>query len=151
MNQKLYSILACFCLWALFSSCEKDKEPLLDLVPHIEVQSLSPTSLVQFEDNVELILYYEDGDGDLGHENPDSLTLEVQDSRLTTPDRYHIQPLSPPDTEIPIQGTIKVALNSTFLLGNGMEEVITYTIRLRDQAGNWSNSVVTENITVLKE
>lgn len=130
-------------------SCNKDSDgPVLDPIPYLEVQSVSPTSIVEFSENVSLILYYEDGDGDLGFTSPDSLSLEVQDSRLTEPDMYHVRPLAPEGSSISIKGTIMVELNSTFRLGSGPSETITYSVRIKDRAGNWSNTVETQPITI---
>ena len=76
--------------------------------PEIEIVSASPTQVDEFAEGVVLRFSYKDGDGDLGEADPDAYTLWVKDSRLNAADGYHIPPLSPPDTEVPIQGELEV-------------------------------------------
>jgi hypothetical protein len=129
-------------------SCKKVKVTRLGNAPVITLVSLSDTSLVQFTGRITVDLRYEDGDGDLGHPHPDSLLMEVRDSRLLAPDLYFIPPIAPVGTSAPVQGNFRFTLNGTFLFGNGTTELTTYTIRLRDRAGNWSNTVATPAITI---
>lgn len=130
----------------LFIACKKKKE--LPPEPAIELVSVSPTNVEQFRDSVEVTVKYTDNNGDIGDSSPDIYSLQVKDSRLANPDWYHIQPLAPPDQELKIEGTIKIKLNSMFLLGNGNEEYSTLTIKLKDRAGNWSNTIATSPIAI---
>ncbi len=140
-----------FCLFLLsFSACTDDEDPIPNGVPIIRVESISPKTAKQFEEPVELVLYYEDANGDLGSEDPDELTLAVKDSRLENPDMYHVKPIAPPGANVPIQGTLSVIIKSVFLLGNGDSEQITFSVRIQDQAGNWSEEAVSPPITVEK-
>lgn len=132
----------------LVSSCKKDD--LLDPVPFISIVDISPKSVVQFTDPVIITLEYEDQDGDLGFDSPDSMSVFVQDSRLAEPDLYHIPPLSPPDTTLHIRGQINVEISSPFLLGNGSSETVNFTVQLKDRAGNLSNAVVSEDIVITR-
>lgn len=118
--------------------------------PRIEIVSVSPTQVNEFEEAVHVILKYEDGDGDLGHPHPDSLTLKVWDDRLSSPDWYHVQPLAPEGSSINITGELDVALNGTFIIGAGNTETTRYTLSIKDRAGNWSNEVKTPLITINK-
>lgn len=131
-----------------FSSCKKDDEPIFPLEPYISIDSVSSTSVVQFQENLRIYISYQDGDGDLGYYDPDSSAIFVLDSRLTEPDAYHLAPLAPPDETLPIQGTIMVELKAPFKLGTGGDEVINYTVTIRDRAGNWSNPAITPDITI---
>lgn len=115
-----------------------EEVPLPDVVPVLRVEGVSSTDVEEFNNAVTLTVYYEDGDGDLGVENPDESVIFVQDSRLDEPDEYHLQPLAPLDSEIPIQGTFDIRLNPLFLLGNGTEETVNLTIQIKDRAGNMS-------------
>ena len=143
-------VIALFCLILFFSACKDDDTPVVDGIPILRVESISPKTATQFDDPIELVLYYEDANGDLGAEDPDKLNLSVKDSRLDMADFYHIQPLAPIGANVPIQGTLKVAIKSVFLLGNGDSEKITFTVRIQDQAGNWSDESVSPEITVVK-
>ena len=59
-------------------------------------------------------------------------------------------PRAPEDAQVAIQGELEVELNALFLLGNGSEETTTYTLRIRDRAGNWSNTIITPTITIVQ-
>jgi hypothetical protein len=106
--------------------------------------------VVQFGDRVKVRFSYKDADGDLGHADPDVATLEVKEARLEVPDLYHVPPIAPEGAEVSVQGELEVELNALFLLGNGIEETTTYTLRIRDRAGNWSNSITTPTITIVQ-
>ena len=132
----------------LVLSCKKEEPVVLNPVPYIEIISVSPLTLVQFSKNVRVTFSYDDQDGDLGFFHPDSLSLAATDSRLTVPDYYHISPLTPHGDSLHIRGTIALDLRSPFLLGTGTSEIIHYTIKVKDRAGNWSNEIQTPNITI---
>jgi hypothetical protein len=135
-------------LLLLSFGCKKATIVKKGAIPLIAVVSTDPVSILQFEEAVALVLRYEDGDGDLGHPNPDTLLLEVRDARLLFPDYYFVPPLAPEGSEVPIEGELEFRLNGTFLFGNGASEQTTYSIRMRDRKGNWSNTVITPTITI---
>lgn len=129
-----------------------DDEPVIseNPVPRIKYVDITPELVNQFTDSVIVTIEYEDGDGDLGHKNPDILLLEVQDARLSNPDHYYIPPLAPIGSNIKIKGILQFRLRNTFLLGSGGDELTSYDIRMKDRAGNWSNYIQTEEITIKK-
>lgn len=129
-------------------ACNKPTVNKLDVAPAIRIVSVAPTTVQAFSGRTEVVLQYEDGDGDQGSLQPDSLMLEVRDDRLTAPDYYFVPPLSPEGSNVPIRGTIRFRLNGTFLFGNGTTEVTQYSIRLRDRSGKWSNTVLTPQIII---
>lgn len=133
-------------LLVLFATCKKDKK--LPPEPTIELVSVTPSTVVQFKDSVEVTIKYTDNDGDLGDDSPDEYSLQVKDSRLANPDYYHIPPLAPSGSELKIEGQLKIKLNTLFLLGNGNEEFSTLTIKLKDRAGHWSNEISTPSIAI---
>ena len=135
-------------LMMVFSSCKKDEEPLFPLEPFITLDSVSQTTLAEFQENLRLYISYQDGDGDLGFFHPDSNSIYVLDSRLIDPDEYHIQPLAPLDEVLPIQGSLVVELKAPFKLGSGGDEVIQFTVTIKDRAGNWSNPTISPDITI---
>ena len=140
-------LLAIFCIVFLFS-CKKD-EPY-STTPEIEFISLTPSSTPEFSQNVTLKISYKDGDGDIGYEDPDAYSLFIKDARLPQADEYHVQPLTPPDQAIQIEGELSINLAGLFVLGSDSTESTKFTVKLRDRAGNWSNEVVTSNITIKK-
>ena len=134
----------------LFFGCKKEELREDMDVPYISIKRITPKIVQEFTESVLLEIAYEDGNGDLGFQNPDVLSLNVQDSRLNTPDFYHIPPLAPDGEEIYIKGTFNVYLNTTFLIGVGSSEKLTYSVRIKDRAENWSNTVTSEEITVVE-
>ena len=134
-------------VWIIFSGC-KNKEFEADPVPFIAIESVEPTTLTQFQDSIIVILTYDDGDGDLGYFDPDSAALAVTDSRFSEPDLYFVQALAPDGEALHIRGTLRIGLTPPFILGNGSSETISYTMQIKDRAGNWSNTVITPDITI---
>ena len=141
------ALLAVALIWA---GCKKKLPDGFEETPEIRLVSVEPTSIQQFQDSIIINLEYKDGDGDLGFEHPDSLSLRVQDARLTKPDWYFVKPLAPVGSNVPIQGILTFRLSGTFILGNGNQESTTFTIDLKDRNDNWSNQVVTPTITITK-
>ena len=136
----------------LVCACTKvSDEPFYDLTPKIELIEVGNETVVQFTDSISLTISYEDGDGDLGNADPDINSIFVKDSRLEIADEYYLGPLAPAGEKISINGTLKLNLSPTFLLGNGSEEKMVLTIYVLDRAGNKSNTIETQAITILKE
>lgn len=144
-NPAMRWLLPIMTVVAVLSACKKEELPT---VPEITLVSASPTQVVQFGERVKVRFAYKDADGDLGDPDPDMNTLEVKDARLNTADFYHVPPITPDGATVSVQGEIEVELNALFLLGNGDQETTTYTLRIRDRAGNWSNSITTPAITI---
>lgn len=142
--QKIYALLL-FSL--ILFACDKD-EPTFPVEPEISFVSVGPTEITEFEDSILIVIQYRDGDGDIGFENADSMSLFVQDARLTEPDRYFVQPLSPIGSNVSIEGNLEILIRNSFLLGSGGQETTYYTIKLKDRAGNWSNTLQTPDITI---
>lgn len=140
------SFTCCALLFFFISGCKKDNA--MPVEPSIELVSIGPANVQQFRDVVTLKFKYKDGDGDIGEVDPDKPSLHVKDSRLSAPDLYHIPPLTPDQQTLMIQGELDIPLNKLFLIGNGSEEVLTYTIVLVDRAGHYSNEIVSPQITV---
>lgn len=130
------------------SACKKEKVEVMPKEPSIELISVGPAQITEFQTPVMLRFSYKDGDGDLGRSDPDDHSLWVKDSRLSVADGYHIIPLAPPDHEIAIQGELVVELSPLFLLGNSDQEVMTYSFYVEDRAGNRSNTITTSAITI---
>ena len=128
----------------LLLSCNKDD----DLVFHLTLISTSPTELNEFQENLIVEIEYEHSEGFIGFYDPDYLSVEVKDSRLTNADFYHLKPLNPPDNQLSIRGSINLEIDSPFLLGSGNLETLFYTIRIQDRQGEWSNEITTPMITV---
>lgn len=145
----LYMVLVSLPL--LLISCKKEEEEQVqNTAPTISIASLSTDSVKEFVDSVIVEISYQDAQGNLGSIDPDVNDLEVKDSRLSQPDFYHVKPLAPEGYTLNICGKLRIRLSTLFLLGIGDQETATFTIRLRDQSGEWSAPVTTDPITIVR-
>ena len=140
---KAFSILLLVMIACL--SCKKE-EPSKS--PVIELVGITPLSLVQYNEPVYITIGYTDLDGDIGYESPDEYALQIKDNRLTDPDWYHVPPLSPVGSNVAIDGNLTITINSLFLLGNGSQELTSFTIKIKDRADNWSEEITTPQVTI---
>ncbi len=140
---KSFSILLLVMIACL--SCKKE-EPSKS--PVIELVGITPLSLVQYNEPVYITIGYTDLDGDIGYESPDEYALQIKDNRLTDPDWYHVPPLSPVGSNVAIDGNLTITINSLFLLGNGSQELTSFTIKIKDRADNWSEEITTPQVTI---
>lgn len=137
------------CAIVLLAACKK--EAVMPAAPVIDLISVSPGQVSSFGQPVTLRFSYKDGNGDLGRVDPDDHSLWVKDSRLNSADGYHIPPMAPLDSEVPIQGELSVELTPLFLLGSSGQEVMTYTFYVEDRSGQRSNSITTSAITIVAD
>ena len=147
MKQRLFLASLLIVLAVAVQSCADDEGSDL---PEISNLTVTPSDVEEFSDSVLISFDYADRNGDLGHPDPNVTTLTVKDSRLEYADLYHVQPLSPPDTEVKIQGRLTVKLNSLFVLGNSSTEKLQFSVQLRDMAGNMSNLLVSDTVMVTR-
>lgn len=128
----------------IISSCRKEDDSLFN----ISLLSTSPISLQEFQENIIVEIEFEHSEGFMGFYDPDYLSLEVKDSRLTNADYYHLIPLNPPDNELEIKGIIQLEIDAPFILGSGNLETLFFTMRIQDREGEWSNDISTPLISV---
>ncbi len=137
-------------LWLLLLGCTKESDDArFSTTPRIALTQQSSTALVGFADTLTLTLSYEDGDGDLGGFDGSSM-LFVLDQRLDEPDAFALQQLTPNGEALSIEGTLLVKLGPYFVLGNAPAEAFVVECWLTDRAGNESNHIETEAITVAR-
>ncbi len=131
----------------LLASCD-DTEPI-SVIPELEFVSMSPNPVIQLTDEVEIVISYRDGDGDLGENSPDVENLFVTDLRNDVVYKYRVQQLAPSDASVAIQGELSINLNSVILVDAAqLEEQATYEIYMEDRAGNRSNTISTEALLI---
>jgi hypothetical protein len=139
----------------VLSACNKDNDlpnDPMSVVPEIELISTGPTTVVALTDSIEFLLHYQDGDGDLGYNSPDSLSLYITDDRIGLTEELFVPLLAPEDAQVSIQGELLVELHNTILIDpESTSETVTFTIYLRDRAGNVSNTVTSQPVTVVPE
>ena len=134
---------------SLLFSCQKEEEDLS--IPEIAFVSISSTQVVEFDNAVSIVISYSDSQGDLGEIDPDNHSLKVKDSRLDNPDWFHIPPITPDQQNLITHGEFSIELPPLFILGNGNQENVTFSIQLRDRNGNWSNTIETPEVIITHE
>ncbi len=141
-------LLCSFCL--LLSACDTGGGFEFDPIPNIAIVNVAPMNVQEFQEIITIHLEYNDGDGDIGFEDPDVPSVFVKDSRLELYDEYQLFPLAPIGSNVPITGILEIDLKNLFVLGSGQSEQLTLDIYLVDRAGNVSNTVKSDVLTVNK-
>ena len=141
MKQLTYICFAFFCI-----GCGND-EPVSE-IPYIEFVSVNPKQVQAFEDNLIFTIFYQDGDGDLGENNPDLHNLFLKDNRNDIVYEYRIEQLAPDDANITIQGELNIELSGTGITDGSQEQSTTFDIYVIDRAGNNSNTITSSNIII---
>jgi hypothetical protein len=145
-----YGILALAFL-SVFSCRENAEEPPFSIIPEIRLKGLSHDTILEFEDILTLNIRYQDGDGDLGFEEPDSYAVFIRDARLTKYDGFYLAPVAPPGAVIAVQGDLKVEFPSLFVFGNRTEERTKFYIYMVDRKGNKSNELISPEVIIKKK
>jgi len=135
------------------SMTENDPNPQIGAIPTIELMEVVPTTAQQYTDSIAFTIQYQDGDGDLGNDDPDIPSIKLIDNR--DPDLlifdYHLSPRAPEGSELAIQGELTIVLpNSILIDDSNQSETTTFSISITDRAGNQSNLVETEPITIIQ-
>lgn len=128
-------------------SCGKDK-PMYSDIPSITRVDVHPSLVNAYKDSIEFIVSYEDGDGDLGENDPSVSNLYLVDNRIGITYPFRIPQLAPDGSKLIIRGSLSVVLNNTGITDGSSSQTVTYSIYMKDRAGNTSNTVTTNAITV---
>ncbi|HLP18859.1 MAG TPA: hypothetical protein VK174_01085 [Chitinophagales bacterium] len=145
--KSLFAILAISAVLFSFSGCKK--EEAISAVPDIKFVSFSPATAQKYVDEIEVTIEYTDGDGDLGENTPDVKNLFCTDSRNNVTYEFRISQLAPDEAKIIIKGQLKFHLPPQgFIDDNNTTETTTYSIYVKDRAGNQSNTVQTSTLTI---
>lgn len=142
-------IVAAFCLLMLVSACKKD-EVFNDPTPQISLVSVSPSTVIALDDSILFKVYYQDGDGDLGENDPDVENLFIEDTRTNAAEGFRIQQLAPDNSNVQIAGTLNVVLPNTGITDGSTSQNVTFNVWVIDRAGNMSNIVTSEAVTVVE-
>ncbi len=92
----------------LMIGCAKEEDVTYSNIPEIQLLGLSHDTIRQYEDVLTIRIFYKDGDGDIGFEDPETYALFVRDIRLGAFDGFYVGPLAPPDANVPIQGELSI-------------------------------------------
>lgn len=147
--KNLCLLLIAYCLLSLsFSSCKKKEKPTN--TPVIAFVSISPSSVVEYANSITIAFSYDDLDGDLGQNDPNVTNLFVTDSRNNVTYEYRISQLAPTGSTIHIKGNLNTVIKNTAITDGSSSQSVTYSVYLKDRAGNTSNTITTSAITVTK-
>ena len=127
--------------FAILSSCTGNS-------PKIELVKVYQNAVTQFADSLTFEIKYSDADGDLGENEPEVKNLFLKDNRNGIVYGFRIPQLIKKDSKTGIEGRISFTLDQTVLLSDAQFENVSYTIWVKDRAGNQSNQVKTMNIRV---
>ncbi|OAV44200.1 hypothetical protein [Lewinella sp. 4G2] len=112
-------------------------------------------------DSLEIHFSFTDGDGDLGGLADDSIDIFLQDSRLPIQTPFKIPAISREGTGNGISGDIFVTVTNSAgicCIVNGVlcerdprfpTDTFSYSVQIRDRAGNLSNKIQTNPIEIL--
>ncbi len=133
--------------------CSKDKAtaelPKISDIPTIKLLSVAPTTVQQFTDSLVFNIEYEDGNGDIGWNVADSMSLFITDNRIALTERFNLGNVAPMGSNIAVRGIFNVVMHHTILLDpNQSSEQVQFLLQLKDRAGNRSNEVMSTIITV---
>lgn len=143
-----------------FSSC--NDEPVFPETPAIEFVSITPDEPTQFSvDEMKLVIRYQDGDGNIGYlegSGAPATNLFLKDVRDVIPHdslrtlSFSIPDLTPDTRKPSIQGEIEITLTTpphfSFIDPNAQEEPLVFEVWLMDRAGNSSNVIRTDPVTI---
>jgi hypothetical protein len=118
--------------------------------PTITFEDIQPRQVTEFKDSIVVVISFKDPDGDIGYDDPNIYSLSVRDMRLEKPDWYHVSLLGVEGSEVNLKGTFNLTIKNSFLLGTSGSEKTSYEIILLDRAGNRSNAILTDQITIVK-
>jgi hypothetical protein len=150
-DMKVFSvhILTLAVVLVFFSGCKKD-EPISN-TPSIKFVSITPNPAIKYQDEIKVTIEYTDGDGDLGENTPDVKNAFITDSRNNVIYEFRIPQLGPDNANIIINGELTFNLAPQgFVDDNNTTETTTYSIYIKDRAGNASNTVQTSSLTINK-
>lgn len=117
-------------------------------MPAIEFISVIPTAAIQYQDSLSFTIKYEDGDGDLGSNDPNIRNLFLTDSRNNVTYEFRVKQLTPSNTAIAISGNLTVVLDNVGLISGSTPETATFEIYMTDNAGNRSNTLSSNLVTI---
>ncbi|MFN4233766.1 MAG: hypothetical protein ACK4IK_03055 [Bacteroidia bacterium] len=142
-------IIFIFLLVTTLISCKKEVVTVPPQ-PYIEFVDIFPKEVKQNMDEILITIKYKDGDGDLGDNNPDVKNVFIKDLRNDLLYSFRLKQLAPDNAGIAITGKININMGNTIMVSNADVEYANFGLFLVDRAGNASNLVITDSITIKK-
>jgi len=133
--------------------------------PVLTFEALNKSQIYQFTngplDSLQIHFSFTDGDGDLSQLDSDSIDVFLTDSRLGLQTPFRLPLIPPEGTGNGISGDIFINLINTTgiccIFNNRLcaedptypVDTFSYTIQIKDRAGNFSNIIRTDQIEIL--
>ncbi|MBI1192733.1 MAG: hypothetical protein GC205_06105 [Bacteroidetes bacterium] len=144
---------------AVFAVSSCVSPPEYPLEPVLTFESITSTSLVEgSQDTIFLRFAFTDGDGDLGHGDPQApepdttRNVFLSDSRVPAfPIFYHIDEVAQSDNVQAISGFVDLRFNPGFfacLSLDDPQDTLSLSLYVIDRAGNRSNTIRTPVLTL---
>ena len=150
INTKNCLLSIAYCLLVFTFSCKKKDKTESTTTPQITFVSISPVAAVEYVNSITITFSYDDLDGDLGQNDPNATNLFITDSRNNVVYNYRISELAPSGSNIHIKGNLNAVIKSTAITDNSSNQSVTYSLYVKDRAGNTSNMISTSPITITK-
>lgn len=147
MMKKIILSIICLISMAHFSGCKKDKI-VYEARPEITFVSISPGSVNAYSDEVTIRIAYTDGDGDLGENVSGVENAFITDTRSNLTYSLRIRQLGPDNEELIIKGEIDLIIPGIGISGTS-NETTTFSVYIKDRAGNQSNVITSSAITIV--
>lgn len=142
-------IVAVIPIMIMASSCIKPPEYPIE--PHIKFVTINQTEFIENDSTpIRVTIYFEDGDGDLGGLEIDSLNMFWEDSRIPGfPVKFKIPFIELQGNHDDISGSIYVERNVSECIGLGIEtDTLFFSIWIEDRAEHASNIIKTPEIVI---
>jgi hypothetical protein len=155
----LFLLLMVFLTTACVNPPEFPNEPVLTF------EALNKAEIYQFTngplDSLQIHFSFTDGDGDLSQIDSDSIDVFLTDSRLGLQTPFRLPLIPPEGTGNGISGDIFINLINTTgvccIFNNRLcaedpnypVDTLSYSIQIKDRAGNFSNIIRTDQIQIL--
>lgn len=156
MLRKTFYISTLFAVGLGFSQC--DKAPIYSNVPSIEFNSFSKDTVQQQTGVITFIVDFTDGDGDLGTDSTGVNNMIIIDNRRGDTLFYQIPPIPKQGVADAISGSVEVDIAQICCINPDLPiacspiantyQPVTYRIRIKDNAGNWSNEITTTALKI---
>jgi len=132
----------------LLGSCKKKIKPTD--APELTFVSITPTSAVEYKDEIKIRISYKDKNGDIGENDNNVNNVIVKDNRNGVEYNYRVKQLAPSGSSVSIKGELEIVLQNTLITDNSNSQAVSYYVKLKDRAGNWSNEIITSSISITK-
>ncbi|MEO0900378.1 MAG: hypothetical protein AAFY71_28470 [Bacteroidota bacterium] len=131
-------------------SCRESTGGIISDIPEISFEEITPNQVKAGEDEITFFIKYTDGDGDLGTNDDNVRNVFLTDLRIGAVQEFRLQQLAPDGAEVPITGTFNLKLPFTIMVDSAANsEKVSFSLYVTDRAGNESNTIESEEITVI--